>query len=326
MKFRTEYIPLPAERPLDPGRPLLLAGSCFTDSIGRLMRRSRWRAYHNICGVLYNPFSIADMLDLAVMSLEGPVTDIIRESITTRGDLSMTWFADSSVTTFSAEDTLNKFEGLVRKSGELLTESQALISTFGTAWVYELTGKPGTVVANCHKFPADTFTRRRLSQDEIAERWKGTVSMLHRINPGLRIIFTVSPIRHLKDGFEGNMRSKATLLLACEKICGETENTEYFPAYEILNDDLRDYRFYDEDLVHPSQAAAEYIWDKFRERYLSRESNEILREGEKVTRLLSHRPIIGDGTDNRMLAEHKERARVVYEDFMRKHPGMLPLE
>lgn len=280
----------PASKPLDVDRSVLLMGSCFSDSVGARMQFARWPAAVNPCGVLYNPTSIGKMTRLAL--LPGAEANV-RASIIPRDGHWVSWLCDSGARGSDPDAAAISVEERLAALHVALKESQASIVTFGTAWVYELASDKGFVVANCHKYPAAHFVRRRLSVEEIVEEWKEVAAMIREVNPDLRLIFTVSPIRHLKDGFEGNTRSKAVLQLACERICHEVRDAEYFPSYEILTDDLRDYRFYADDMVHPSSKAVEYIWEKFCDRYVTRSGMELLRQGERLTRSERHRTIIG---------------------------------
>lgn len=325
--FRTEYEARPCADLLDPEQPVVLIGSCFTDYIGRRMRSCRWRAFPNITGTLFNPRSIAGILRTACR--RDDIFATVHHSIACResgiSPLYVSWLTDSQCTSYNRQDTEERAAQRLLSLHNNLKDAKALIVTFGTAWIYELREMPGYVVANCHKFPADTFVRRRLSVAEISEEWNGLLNLLHNTYPKLRIIFTVSPVRHLKDGFEGNSRSKAILQLACEEICLTDERADYFPAFEIMNDDLRDYRFYDSDMVHPSPEAVDYIWRKFQDRYLSAKSQTILAEGEKVTRRLNHRPILYGHSqlDEYAASLEREKASQVYKDFIAAHPTML---
>lgn len=328
MKFRTEYLTGPDDQLLDPEQTAVLLGSCFTDNIGRKMRFCRWRAFPNICGSLFNPASIARILRLACEPEEKKVSDAVRESIAGNGPLFVSWLTDSSTMSLGERDTRLMTVERIAKLRTRLGEARTLIITFGTAWIYELRERPGYVVSNCHKFPAETFLRRRMTVPEIVGEWESLLRMLDDKYPGLRVIFTVSPVRHLKDGFEGNSRSKAILQLACEELCVRNPQADYFPAYEIMNDDLRDYRFYASDLVHPSEEAVEYIWEKFQDRYLSKSARDLLEEGAKVTRRLEHRPRIFGSEELSGCIELKARQDALkpYDAFIAKHPGMLRLE
>lgn len=292
MKFRTEYNPEIASELLYPSMPAVLIGSCFTDSIGARMRDCRWPSVANPCGVLYNPASIANLLTMSVNIDKESVRKEIMHSIIGRDGFFVSWLTDSKINGASEADVAGTLVDRLSAMRSALSVAGVIIVTFGTSWIYELAESSGYVVSNCHKFPAKYFERRRLEVDEIVSIWKSAAANLRTLNPNLRIIFTVSPIRHLKDGFEGNARSKAILVLACEKLCSEIEGVDYFPSYEIITDDLRDYRFYDDDLLHPSRQAVSYVWEKFCRRYLSEESRRILAEGEKITKAMNHRPNI----------------------------------
>lgn len=326
MKFRTEFDVHKSENLLNPEQSVVLIGSCFTDYIGERMRMCRWRAFHNITGTLFNPSSIAKILRIA-LEWEG-VSDIINQSLAQRDRLWVSWLADSGCTTYSRQDTTERLFTRLLDLHNKLNDAKTLIVTFGTAWIYELYDRHDYVVSNCHKFHPATFKRRRLSVKEIAIEWKELLRMFAEKYPEIRVIFTVSPVRHLKDGFEGNSRSKAILQLACEEICQDNDNAEYFPSYEIMNDDLRDYRFYSSDMVHPSEEAVDYIWQKFQECYLSPASCALLKEGEKVTRRLKHRPILYDNSElaQNSASFQEEEALQFYNDFITKHPNMLAID
>lgn len=326
MKFRTEYESRPGDLLLDPERSVVLIGSCFTDYIGERMRKCLWRAYPNIAGTLYNPSSISNILRLASMWKD--VSDAIDGSLVKRETLWMSWLSDSGCSTYSKSETKERVLSRIAELHDKLKGAHALIVTFGTAWIFELRERPGYVVSNCHKFSADMFLRRRLSVGEIVSEWKDLLDILTQSYPDLRIILTVSPVRHLKDGFEGNSRSKAVLQLACEEICGGCDKADYFPSYEIMNDDLRDYRFYGSDLIHPSEMAVDYIWQKFQDRYLSKQSRMLLEEGEKVTKRLNHRPILyGDSEMAQYAASLRGRETAqLYHAFMSAHPNMLYID
>lgn len=290
MKFRTEYQPGAPLFYLNPEEPVILLGSCFAVNIGQRMQTCRWSALVNPCGTLYNPSSISNILRLSMS--RDDVTESVRNSIACRDNIIVSWLMDSCASAFTANETIGNVSQRLKMLSDGLGDARTLIVTFGTAWIYELRDTPGYIVSNCHKFTPDTFQRRRLSVDEIVREWNGVLAHIKTNYPQLRVIVTVSPVRHLKDGFEGNSRSKAILQLACEELCDKWDNVFYFPSYEILNDDLRDYRYYDTDMVHPSDMAVEYIWEKFQQSFLSAESQRRVKEGERVTKRLNHRPII----------------------------------
>lgn len=325
MKFRTEYNGRKVSEPLDVSVPVVLLGSCFTTSIGERMRSCRWRAYPNPCGVLYNPMSIARVLETALS--ENPES-VFAESVVEREGRWVSWLTDSKVSGSSPEECVAMLSERFSDLKRCLAECSSVIITFGTSWIYELADSTGYVVANCHKFPEKRFVRRRLSPEEITERWLETIRRVSGNCGEKRFIFTVSPIRHLRDGFEGNSVSKASLLLACADICGRVKGASYFPSFEIMNDDLRDYRFYASDMLHPSETAVGYIWSKFREEYVSEDDNLILDEGEKVTKALNHRPIIFGVScgETGLKSEYSSMALERLALFLDRHPGMLDIE
>lgn len=286
MRFRTEYESRPAAERISPDSPAVLIGSCFSDNIGSRMLECGWEACVNPCGVLYNPLSIARILILALAPAEEREKEV-RRSLTLRDGATASWLFSGRFASASAAETERRcLEGLENLSAALETAG-VLVITLGTAYVYF---REGDAVSNCHKYPEKEFVRRRLDPHECAEALRPALSEIHRRYPALKIILTVSPVRHLRDGFEGNSRSKATLLLAAEQLLDR--HIAYFPAFEILTDDLRDYRFYADDLLHPSPAGIAYIWEKFTDTYLDNASRETLRRGLRQQKNAHHRKII----------------------------------
>lgn len=284
MRFRTEYVPRPSDLRLDPDRPLLMAGSCFAANMGQRLVERQWPGLViNPFGTLYNPCSIADALTRRRPPAPEPAP------------YNGLYYSFDCSTLLSRSDRreacaeMARAYSLLRDDNGDLLPFQAAVITFGTAYVFEL-GTTGRVVANCHKLPACRFTRRRLSVNEITERWSDVVTELQTRSPYLHFIFTVSPVRHLADGFEGNSRSKATLLLACEQLAA-LPGCHYFPAYEILNDDLRDYRFYADDMTHPSDVAADYIFGQFAATYFTPDTLSLLASRHRAYRATLHRPL-----------------------------------
>lgn len=259
-------------------------GSCFSDSIGQRMQAMALNVTVNPFGTLYNPLSIAQALNRLH---EG--TPFTTDELFEHNGL---WHSFMHHSRFSGSDQQLVLCGInqeFEQAATLLQQCKTIFITFGTAWVYRLAER-GTVVANCHKLPEKQFTRTLLTVEEIVNRIVPTIEALRQGNPNLHIVFTVSPIRHLRDGAHGNQISKATLLLAVDKLCRSVENTSYFPAYEIMLDELRDYRFYADDMVHPSPLAVEYIWQQFSELYLSEKTRALFPRIEKLRKLTQHRP------------------------------------
>ena len=222
---------------------ILMLGSCFADSMGEQMMQRGLNVTCNPFGTLYNPLSIANAINLqsSISNLPLVYHEGLWHSMAHHGSFSR---ADKTEAEQAVADSIATMQ-------HALEEATVIIVTFGTAWVYEMNGQ---IVGNCHKLPESTFTRRRLSVEEIVAAWK---PLLERY-ADKKWLFTVSPIRHIKDGLHENQLSKATLLQAIEEL-----TPSYFPSYEIMNDELRDYRFYADDLVHPSSLAIQYIWERF---------------------------------------------------------------
>lgn len=288
MKFRTEIDITDAPKILSPERLVLFVGSCFSDNIGSRLQSTGWPAVVNPCGVVYNPLSIAALFRLALAD-EGKCRKRVEESVVEREGRFVSWFMGSKVMASTPRECADMVCECIGHLREGLLKAGAVVVTFGTPDVWYLSAT-GMAVGNCHKHPAREFSRRRLGIDEIGELWKTLVGEVRQVNPGVRFIFTVSPRRYLSEGFADNSRLKAVLLLACEAICREISDTYYFPAYEILNDDLRDYRFYADDLLHPSSGAVAYIWEKFVESYVPPADRDLLHRMERAARAAAHHP------------------------------------
>ncbi|MBQ1204613.1 MAG: GSCFA domain-containing protein, partial [Alistipes sp.] len=241
MKFRTELQVKPLERPIRYNEPIFAIGSCFTDEVGARLKGDKFRITHNPLGTLFNPLSIYGLLGRALHDVVFTPNEVQRH---TTGECFL--YGLPTRFTFADEsELLDKANEALYQTKLRFHEADHVLVTFGTAWLYRIGGE---VVANCHKQPHNRFERKLATLHEITQRW----SLMLQRHPEKQFIFTVSPIRHLGEGAEGNAVSKATLRLAVEELCTQHPNAHYFPAYELLLDDLRDYRFYADDLCHPS--------------------------------------------------------------------------
>ncbi len=265
MEFRTVVdIPNPGFR-IGPCESMLFVGSCFADSIGRRFQEEKFRAVVNPFGVMYNPASILHTIERLVKQGDGS-------------------FVTSA--------------GVTKEPSPCFT-----FLTLGTNHVYRLK-ETGEIVDNCQKRPQSLFIEEELSVDECADYLMKAIDLLHQMNPEMRIVLTVSPIRYRKYGYHGSQLSKATLLLAVDKIHKHPcKSVAYFPAYEIINDELRDYRFYKEDMLHPSDQAVEYIWQRLSEVYLSDEAKAFLKEWAPLKAVLNHKPFDPDSKDYKALMD-----------------------
>ncbi|MDL2323212.1 GSCFA domain-containing protein [Bacteroidales bacterium OttesenSCG-928-A17] len=288
MKFRTEI-----EVPTSPVRiahsdKIQTLGSCFAENISGCLENSGFLVDSNPFGILYNPASLRRSLYRLIEETPFSKDEIFED----RGIFSSFWHHSC----FSQEDPDRFLTGVnarLKESSRFLREAKILILTFGTSYVYRLK-ESGQVVSNCHKIPAERFIRERLRLEEIVAEWKILLDDLKTINPDLQILFTISPIRHWKDGAHENQLSKSILLLAVDEIIRENPHCSYFPSYELLLDDLRDYRFYAEDLLHPSTQAIAYIWEKFSDAFFSTETKGLIKEWESIQRDLNHKPFHPD--------------------------------
>ncbi|MGQ7868346.1 GSCFA domain-containing protein [Sunxiuqinia sp. sy24] len=271
---------------IDHQSKLMMAGSCFTENIGRQMQRLKFQVDINPFGILYNPQSLAKSLRLLMDAKKYTADDLFEHQ--------GVWHSFDHHSRFSSSDQQQALEGINRQmaqSAAHLKTSDFLILSMGTAWIYELK-RTGEIVSNCHKLPAADFKRLRLTPGEIVEEYRELILALWKFNPKLKILFTVSPIRHWKDGAVENQLSKATLLLAIDRLItgfGE-EQCAYFPSYEIVMDELRDYRFYAPDMLHISDQAVAHIWQRFASKLLSKESLEINKKVLKIVKAREHRP------------------------------------
>lgn len=274
MKWRTEIDIPRSPWQLTLADRILMIGSCFTDSIGQKMQACGLRATYNPTGVLYNPMSIVQSLN-GDMRVEIVEHDGLFHSMSHHGSFSGT----------DSEQVLrNCLQSLAGLHGDF-AQADVVFVTFGTAYVYY---RNGQVVANCHKLPEREFTRERLTVEQIVAAWRPLI----RSHQDKRWVFTVSPIRHQRDGMHLNQLSKAVLLMAIEQLQREfPEQVTYFPAYEIVLDELRDYRFYADDLVHPSPAAVDYIWQRLCETFVSPDTLAAMQANHKQWLRTQHRPL-----------------------------------
>lgn len=271
--------PMPFRIDFDCG--IVSLGSCFSDEIGTRLKEGGFRIEANPFGTLYNPASIADALDRIIACREVTEADLVQHE-----GLWHSWHHHGSFSHPTIDETLEACNASLHRAHEALRSARLLMITFGTAWVFELNGQG--VVANCHKLPADNFVRRKMSVDEIVSLWMPLLERLASFNPQLSTLFTVSPIRHMADGAHGNQLSKATLLLAVEQLasCGH-----YFPSYEIILDELRDYRFFGPDMTHPSPLAVDIVYDRFQQATMSPATIQQAHNNAKAARRQRHVPL-----------------------------------
>lgn len=264
---------------------MLLLGSCFAENIGTRLAGNKFNVDINPFGTLYNPASIAAALRRLLHPERFTAGDLLQHEGVYHSFSHHSRFSSTSET-----ECLRNINDRLEASTNEFRKTTYLVVTLGTAYVYRLKSS-GEVVANCHKLPEKMFDRSMLTVGKIIAEWKELLLSLWEQNPDLKILFTVSPIRHWKDGAHGNQLSKATLLLSVDELqAAYPERIAYFPAYEIMMDELRDYRFYATDMLHPSELAIDYIWQRFTENFLSDETKGILKEWAEIQKAINHRP------------------------------------
>lgn len=284
MRFRTEIEPVATSLVISHDTPMLLLGSCFSDEIGRRLDTDGFHAVHNPLGPLFNPCSIARCLRLA-KGIEEPFVEVGPRGL----------HALDFATRYSGTDKaaiLGDIAGGLGRIRDILSVRPVAILTLGSAFVYRHNAS-GRIVGNCHKFPATAFTRERLGAEEICRQLRDAIAIL--LDSGCRyVLLNISPIRHLDDGLHGNTLSKAALHLGAEEALRhfDSDTAGYFPSYEILMDDLRDYRFYAPDMKHPSETAADYIYDFFTKTYFSKATQASALESRRLNKSALHRPIL----------------------------------
>lgn len=261
---------------------LLFIGSCFSENISEKLIERKFAARSNPFGIVYNPMSIFNILDFVIEQKNFTANDLF-----VYNEIWSCYDFHSDMSGFDAEIVLQNINRKTEETRLFLKETDVLFITFGTAWIYETLAE-NKIVANCHKVPSKQFKKRLLTISEIENRAKSTFAKLKDFNPKLKIVFTLSPVRHLKDGFVENNLSKSVLLLAIQQLTN-TDNTSYFPAYELVIDDLRDYRFYKDDLVHPNHLAIEYIFKQFQNVFFIEKTVILLVKIEKLLKALQHR-------------------------------------
>ncbi|MGI4739437.1 MAG: GSCFA domain-containing protein [Janthinobacterium lividum] len=283
--FRTELTIAPQERQLARTARVLTVGSCFADSIGERLRLNKVNALVNPFGTVFHPLALAQLL----RSVAGEDQDWQQHVVEARGR----WQSYDFHSTIGAEspvELLQTIKETVRRVGDFVRTADAVVLTLGTAWAYRLR-ETGELVSNLHKLPAAFFEKELLTADEIVNSLAEVHALLRRLNPAIRIVLTVSPVRHIKDTLPLNAVSKSVLRVACHYLSELLPGVSYFPAYELLTDELRDYRFYASDMLHPSEVAEDYIWDKFARAYFDADFGRFRKEWSAVRQALGHRPL-----------------------------------
>ena len=266
-----------------PEEGIYFAGSCFAAHLSDYWQNRFLRGRNSLFGNIYNPGSLARAFKLLCSD-----SLIQREDLFFQQDLWRHSLFDTAKTSDNREELLTDLNSKLDEHRIFLKTCSTLVLTLGTAWVYRETDT-GQIVNNCHKRPGRDFSREQLSSEEIRESLETVRNEISGLNSSIKILWTLSPVRHLRDSAEENSLSKALLRCGIDEICRESKDDYYFPAYEIMMDELRDYRWYSEDLSHPSRLAVEYIMKRFCETAGTPELEEYLRDAEKIIKLQTHR-------------------------------------
>lgn len=316
MKFHSEFDIKKTGSPILHSRKLMLLGSCFTENIGEKLRRHKFRVLENPNGILFNPISVAEALNSCMDNQQIDESGLFMHNETWHS-----WKHHSRFSGITAAEAVQKINKSTQEAHIFLKEAGCLMITLGSAWVYTLTGKaanavPGSVAANNHKAPADWFNKRLMSPAETSSLLKNLLEKLISYNPGLQIIFTISPVRHLREGMIENNRSKAVLIQSVHEVVAAFPFTCYFPAYEIVIDELRDYRFYAEDLVHPNYQATQYVWEKFTAACMNEETRQLMKEIAEINLAFQHKPFNPQTSQHRkFLASYYAKTQALQEQY-----------
>ncbi|MEN8787818.1 MAG: GSCFA domain-containing protein [Flavobacteriales bacterium] len=266
-------------------------GSCFSENIGEKLAQHKFNSLVNPFGILFNPISISKAIEDCILNTQYTASDLQQNN-----DLHFSLNHHSKYSGSNQAEVLTHINTSISDGSKALKSAKTIILTFGTAWVYKLK-ESNEVVANCYKLPSSLFTKKLLSISEIVAEVSSSLTKLRLINPEVKIITTISPVRHWKDGVVENQQSKATLHLAIKELREQHENLVYFPSYEIMLDELRDYRFYADDMLHPSSLAIDYIWQKFADAFFSPETKELNKRISHIEKEKNHKPFNPQSND-----------------------------
>lgn len=284
MNFTTKVPINKYQNPIDYNSKIISIGSCFAENMGEKFEYFKFQNSVNPFGIIFNPISIENLINRAVNKIEFTEKDIFFHN-----DLWHCYEVHSILSDTSSELILQNLNRVLHLFRTQIIEASHFIITYGTSWVYRHKAS-NKIVANCHKVLQNQFDKEILSVEIIEKSIENSINLIQSINPNCNFIFTISPVRHIKDGFVENQRSKAHLITAIQNSQLATRNSIYFPSYEIMMDELRDYRFYADDMLHPSQSAIDYIWIKFCENYVSESEFGLMNQVCEIQRALKHRP------------------------------------
>ncbi|MDN3674497.1 GSCFA domain-containing protein [Flavobacterium branchiarum] len=313
MQFRTPVPISQSNNPIDYSSKVVSLGSCFAVNMAEKLDYFKFYNNCNPLGILFHPLAIEKLIDFAVSQKTFTEKDVFFHN-----ERWHSFDAHSDLSNGNKEDLIYNLNQITKKAHQELAEATHIIITYGTSWVYRAK-ESDAVVANCHKVPQKQFSKELLSVEIIEESIKKTIDLIASINSEAKIIFTISPVRHIKDGFVENQWSKSNLISSLHSTLNREEykmKTGYFASYEIMMDELRDYRFYAEDMLHPNQIAIDYIWERFSENYISKEGIAIKQEIYEIQKGLSHRSFNPDSEQHRaFLSKLNKRIKTIEEKW-----------
>lgn len=284
MELRTPIHITPSSIQINHQSNILTIGSCFANVIGEKLESFKFKVKTNPFGVIFNPLSIFQVLEASITG-----ANLFKNSSVENNGIWYNYHLHSDFSSSSKEDLENTISNTISDIHSFIKAASTITLTFGTSFTYRLLNTQ-EIVANCHKIPASNFKKELLDVSTIVSEFTRVHELLKQINPSVNFILTVSPVRHMKDGMEQNSISKSILRTACHLMQQNHADVEYFPAYEIMMDDLRDYRFYKADMLHPTEVAEEYIWSKFIEKNVDQSSQDFIKEWRFIQRAISHKP------------------------------------
>ncbi len=311
MEFRTRLITeTQSHHTISYGSEIMLLGSCFAENIGEKLDYYQFKQTVNPFGILYHPLAIEHFITRVINSEYYSEEDIFEQDGVWR-----CLDAHSRLSSVNRGELSDRLNSALHQSLKCLSAASHLIITFGTAWVYRKIDED-RIVANCHKIPQKKFQKELLSVDDISESVQSIIALCKALNPKMNLIFTVSPVRHLRDGLVDNAISKAQLLAGLHLNMDKRERLFYFPSYEIMMDDLRDYRFYKADLIHPNETAIEYIWESFKNSWIDEDCFEVMEEVGSIRKADAHKPFQPDSDAHKaFITKLEERKAKLLEKF-----------
>jgi len=313
MNFRTEIILTGNNLKIEHDHKIVTIGSCFAENIAEQFKYYLFNVFENPFGVLYNPASICNALKITEEEKQFSKDDLIID----QGEWH-SFYHHSDFSHHNPGECLTRINTRTIEVKKFLSGTDRVIISLGTSYIYRHKEKD-IIVSNCHKIPADRFERILLSPEESGKYLTSIIYILKKLNPNAKIIFTASPIRHIKDGFAENQLSKSSLIVAVHNVIKKNENCFYFPSYEIMMDDLRDYRFYEKDMLHPNKIAIEYIWEKFSDSCFSKNCKDTVKDIEPYVRGIRHRPKDENSPQNLIF---KDSLKKLKEDLLVKYPHL----